>query len=103
MISLQKNIIEMFIFSCYIYCVSTPFILVFIIIFNIFIFNHFDPKKYGIISCLFTMDTTVSVGKYALFLEKHRNDHTVTVFTITFHVHTVTLMRNRLDIFKFIC
>ena len=40
--SLQKNIIEMN--FCYIYCVSTPFILVFIIIFNIFKFNHFDPK-----------------------------------------------------------
>ena len=66
--SLQKNIIEMN--FCYIYCVSTPFILVFIIIFNIFIFNHFDPKLYGIISCLFTMDTTVSIGKYALFPRK---------------------------------
>ena len=42
--SLLKNIIEMKIFSRYIYCVSTPFILVSIIIFNILIFNHFDPK-----------------------------------------------------------
>ena len=42
--SLKKNIIEMKIFSRYIYYVSTPFILVFIMIFNIFIFNHFDPK-----------------------------------------------------------
>ena len=43
--SLQKNTTEMKIFSCYIYCVSTPFILVFIIIFNIFIFIHFEFLK----------------------------------------------------------
>ena len=40
----------------------------------------------------------------ALFLfEKHWNVHTVTVSTVTFHVHTVTLVCNGLDIFKFIC
>ena len=37
------------------------------------------------------------------FFEKHWNVHTVTVSTVTFHVHTVTLMCNGLDIFKFIC
>ena len=41
--SLQKNVTEMKMFPCYIYSVSAPFILVSIIIFNIFIFNHFDP------------------------------------------------------------
>ena len=42
--SLLKNIIEMKIFSSYIYCVSARFILVFLIIFNTLTFNNFDPK-----------------------------------------------------------
>ena len=41
--SLLKNIIEMKIFSRYIYCVSTPFILVFIVTFNLFIFKDLLP------------------------------------------------------------
>ena len=45
----------------------------------------------------------MSIGKYAYFFEKHWNVHIVTVSTVTFHVHTVTLVCNGLDIFKFIC
>ena len=42
----------------------------------------------------------MSVGKYEKKNKKHRNVHTVTVFTVTFQVNYVTLMSNGADIFS---
>ena len=100
---LLKNRSGMKNFARYIDCVFTPFSLVFIWIYNLVIFNHFDLNYYDINSVFWLRAPSCLLGHVRNFLEKHRSAHTLTVCTVTFYVHAVTLVCNDADIFKLIC